>query len=340
MMNLRWSPLLLFACLCQGPGLLSAQETVGDTVMARVDGIPVLESEANRELARFLERLESYSPDQAEAMSRQAKKQVLQDLIGKLILVSVAQASGLTVSQTEIETRLKVVMQSIAPGGSPESFLQEAGISKAQLTEDVRRNLLIQKLVDLKTKDVAPPTDEQVAAFYEDNKARFFLEETVECRHIFFETEGLTDPAKIDVKRSQAEALRAMLLENPKLDFAQISREKSDGPTAENGGYLGFIRKADFLPEFTSVAFAQEVGKVGKVVQTSMGFHLIKVESRAPARQQELAEIRDQVRDAMLQRRRGEVMRQHVDQWRRAAKIELLVPLEGEGEGTEKSQAP
>jgi hypothetical protein len=33
-------------------------------------------------------------------------------------------------------------------------------------------------------------------------------------------------------------------------------------------------------------------------------------------------------------------MRQHVDQWRRAAKIELLVPLEGEGEGTEKSQVP
>jgi len=308
------------------PGaLLCAQ----NKIVAKVDGGAIYQSDVDRELGRFLARLQEFPPDQAEAMHRQAEQQIIQDLIGKQLLVNGARASGLTVSAAEIDERLTVVMKNIATGGSPESFLKEAGISKEQLAEDVRKNLLIQKLVDLKTKDVPGPTDDQLVAFFQENKARFFREETVECRQIFLTTEGLIDAAAIEAKRDQATALRKMLVENPGLEFARISKEKSDGPTAENGGYLGFMGQNDFLPAFTKAAFAQEVGKIGAVVRTELGFHIIKVESRSPARQPELAEVKDQVREGMLQRKRGEIMRQYVDECRRAAKIELLIPIPG-----------
>jgi parvulin-like peptidyl-prolyl isomerase len=326
----RW--LRLGTALALAVASSPAQERAGEVVVARVDGVPIYQMDVDRELAPLAGRLQSYAPDQAEAMLRQAERQIVQDLIGKLLLVNAAHANGLTVSQSEIDDRLKIVMKSIVSGGSPESFLQQAGISKADLTEDVRRNLLIQKLVDLKTNEIAPPTDEQITDFYETNRDKFFRQEAVECRQIFLDTEQLGSPAEVEAKRTQAEDLRKMLLENPGLDFAQVSQQKSEGPTAANGGYLGFIRQGDFLPEFTKAAFAQEVGKIGPVVQTQMGFHLIKVESRTPARLPPLAEIRDQVREGMLQRRKAELMKQLVDTWRKSTKIELLVPLEDSSE--------
>jgi parvulin-like peptidyl-prolyl isomerase len=88
------------------------------------------------------------------------------------------------------------------------------------------------------------------------------------------------------------------------------------------------MRERDFLPEFTKAAFAQKVGEIGQVVRTRMGFHIIKVESRTPARQPELLEIKDQVREGMLQMKRSEIMRRNIDEWRRVAKIELLMPLD------------
>ncbi len=306
-----------------------------DRPVVRVDGVTIYQSDVGRELGAFLDRLRGFPPDQAKAMSQQAEKQVIEDLIGKLLLVNAARSRGIQITDAEIDQRLAVVVKSIADGGSPESFLKEAGISKAELAEDVRRNLLIQKLVEDITKNVDPPTDAQIAGFYEENKVQFYREETIECRHIFFDLEGIQDEKQIDDKRRQAEALRTMLLENPGLDFGRISKEKSDGPTAENGGYLGFMRRGDFLPEFTDAAFAQQVGKIGNVVRTRMGYHLIKVESRSPARQPELLEIKDQVRDGMLQMKRAEIMRKNVDEWRRVAKIELLIPLEAEEKSTQ-----
>lgn len=319
----------LFAAVLLFTGLLPHPAGAEDRVLARVDGVPISQSDVERELGRLPDRLQGFPPDQAEAMRSQAERQALEDLVGKLLLVNAARAEGLEVSDAEIEQRLAVVMRSVATGGTPESFLEQAGISKAVLTEDVRRNLLIQKLVDRMTKDVAPPDPGQVEAFYEENKERFRREETIECRHIFLDLEGISDEAVIESKRREAEALRTMLLENPGLDFGRISAERSEGPTAENGGYLGFMREGDFLPEFTKAAFAQEVGKVGQVVRTRMGFHLIKVESRSPAGQPPLAEIRDEVRDGMLQMKRAEIMRRKVDEWRRGAKIESLVPETG-----------
>jgi peptidyl-prolyl cis-trans isomerase C len=328
LMNGAWFLRLIFSVSLLFLGAVPGRGEPEARILARVDGVPISASDVDRELGRLPDRLQGFSPDQAEAMRLQAERQALEDLIGKILLVNAARAEGLQVSDAEIDERLEVVMRSVAPGGTAGSFLKEAGISKDELAEDVRRNLLIQKLVERLTKDVVPPTAEQVEGFYEANKARFYREETVECRHIFFDLEGITDEAVIESKRRQAEALRAMLLENPGLDFGRISAERSEGPTAENGGYLGFMREGDFLPEFTKAAFAQEVGKVGQVVRTRLGFHLIKVESRSPARQPALAEIKDQVRDGMLQMKRAEIMRRKIDVWRRAAKIELLVPLE------------
>jgi parvulin-like peptidyl-prolyl isomerase len=293
-------------------------------VVVRVDATEIRRREVEREMAGRLADLASFPPEQAAAMRVQIEEEVLGDLVGKALLVNAARNEGLEVTEAELQARLDTVIATLAPGGSVESFLQEAGISRDELAEDVRRNLLIQKLVEAKTGDVPPPTDAQIEAFYEANRARFYQEETVECRHVFVDAEGITDPAELGKRRDRAEALRKMLLENPGLDFARVSREKSDGPTAENGGYLGFMREADFLPEFTKAAFSQGVGEVGPVVQTQLGFHIIKVESKVPARQPELKEIRDRVRGGMIQLRQGEIMRKWIDEWRRVAKIERV----------------
>jgi len=322
--GLKLGEIIIWALLLLGwAGIAWTQE---DPVLVRVDASEIRRSALLREIAGRLPGLDGFPPEQAAAMRAQMEEEALGDLIGKALLVNAARDAGLEVTPVELSARLETVVQSLAPGGSVASFLEKAGISREELEEDVRRNLLIQKLVDEKTRDVPLPTDEQVAAFFEANRTRFYQEETVECRHVFVDAEGVEDGAELAKRRARAAALRKMLVENPGLDFARVSREKSDGPTADNGGYLGFMREADFLPEFTKVAFAQKVGEIGAVVQTQLGFHIIKVESRVPARQPEFEEIQERVRGGMLQLRQGEIMRQLIDEWRRVAKIERVDP--------------
>lgn len=64
-------------------------------------------------------------------------------------------------------------------------------------------------------------------------------------------------------------------------DFAELAKEKSEGPSAENGGDLGEFGRGAMVPEFDEVIFEKaQVGEVyPELVQTMFGYHVIKVEN-------------------------------------------------------------
>jgi len=60
-------------------------------------------------------------------------------------------------------------------------------------------------------------------------------------------------------------------------DFETIAREKSvDLASGSNGGDLGKFTRGDLRPEFEDAVFRLKVGQISGVVQTNLGFHIIK----------------------------------------------------------------
>ena len=60
-------------------------------------------------------------------------------------------------------------------------------------------------------------------------------------------------------------------------EFDKVARRFSSCPSGKNGGDLGWFGKGMMVPEFETVAFEQEVGKVVGPVKTQFGYHVIKV---------------------------------------------------------------
>lgn len=72
-----------------------------------------------------------------------------------------------------------------------------------------------------------------------------------------------------------AEELRGRALKGE--DFAALAQEYSDDRgSAAQGGSLGKFRREQMVPEFSSAAFALEVGDVSAVVESGFGFHVIQ----------------------------------------------------------------
>ena len=59
-------------------------------------------------------------------------------------------------------------------------------------------------------------------------------------------------------------------------DFEELARTKSVDPSASNGGDLGFFGPGEMIPAFEQAAMALKVGEISGVVQTPIGFHIIK----------------------------------------------------------------
>ena len=129
----------------------------------------------------------------------------------------------------------------------------------AEAREQIARSLYVERYLEEQM------TEEALRAEYEQMKSDNANIKEVRARHILVETEDA------------ANALIAQLDDGA--DFAELARENSTGPTASNGGDLGYFTKDAMVPEFSNVAFATEAGTYSEEpVKTQFGWHVIMVE--------------------------------------------------------------
>ena len=100
---------------------------------------------------------------------------------------------------------------------------------------------------------------------------------------------------------TEAEANAIIAIATPQ-NFAQLAKEKSKGPSAQQGGDLGWFRREAMVPEFAAVAFSTPVGTVAKkAIKTQFGFHVILVEERNNSYVPPLDQVAPQLREELAQ---------------------------------------
>lgn len=166
-----------------------------------------------------------------------------------------------------------------------EKGLQDTEEFKKQL-ERTKKDLLIQVGINdiLSAINV---TDEEIKEFYESNPAMFKTGETAKAKHILVDTE---EEAKNIAKE----------IENGKA-FEDAAKEYSKCPSNAAGGDLGSFGRGQMVPEFDTVVFQIELGKVSEPVKTQFGYHLIKVEERNDSKSKSLDEVKETIKNWLTQ---------------------------------------
>lgn len=144
-------------------------------------------------------------------------------------------------------------------------------------TQDAIERLLDQALPKQAAEEPA------CLAYYDAHATRFVGAPLYDASHILLAAHR-GDQTSRALAKKHAEALRAELLASPEL-FERRARELSGCPSAANDGRLGQIALGDTEPEFEAALLPLEVGALSDVVETSAGYHVIRLEARAPGAQ-------------------------------------------------------
>jgi peptidyl-prolyl cis-trans isomerase C len=167
-----------------------------------------------------------------------------------------------------------------------------------------RSRLLMDSL--LASEGKAATTDEAMKKVYEEASKQITGEQEVHARHILVETED------------EAKAIKAELDKGG--DFAELAKKKSKDPGASDGGDLGFFTKEQMVPEFSTVAFALEPGKISDPVKSQFGWHIIKVEEKRSRKAPDFEQVKSQIETYVTRKAQAD----YVTKLREAAKVERM----------------
>ena len=131
-------------------------------------------------------------------------------------------------------------------------------------------------------------SEEEIKEYYNSHKEDFQDDEKCKLKYALFSIET----TKQDTQRIFQEAQTLILRIESGEDFAELARQHSLDPTAENGGDLGYFSKGDMIESFEKAAFSAEKGEAAGPVETDYGYHIIKIFDKKVNRKGEIDSVK------------------------------------------------
>lgn len=149
-------------------------------------------------------------------------------------------------------------------------------------------------------------SEKEAEDYYRTHRdAKFYQPKGIRLRHILLRLPAGGDPKQREAVRSKAEA--ALQESRAGKDFAGLARKYSEDPSAAQGGDAGWFAQGQLLPPVEKAAFALKKGEISGVVESALGYHILKAEEVREAKTKGLKEAREEiVRAIKAERGRGE----------------------------------
>ncbi|MDP9264078.1 MAG: peptidyl-prolyl cis-trans isomerase [Acidobacteriota bacterium] len=179
----------------------------------------------------------------------------------------------------------------------------------------------------------APVTRDDLQRYYNERQDQFRVPEVVSVRHILIKTpapgpDGKVDSRGVEAARDRAQDLLKQLKAGAK--FEDLAKKYSEDPgSKDNGGLYEKVERGRMVAEFDKAAFSLPKGQLSDLVQTSFGFHIMRVEDHQSAHLRSLDEVKGEIEPTVAQEKAG----------RAAEALSRTLESEGRTLGLEKAAA-
>jgi peptidyl-prolyl cis-trans isomerase SurA len=309
----------VLALLTASPG------EVVDRVAATVDGEVVTLSEIEDRAGPELRRASVLSGKEGEEARAKALRRALDLLVAEKLLAKQAKALGLEVSEAQVDAAVEdVKARNRFDDAQLERALTEQGLDRASFRAQIRRELETYQVMQAKVRARGKVTDEDLKNYFQSHPQEFEGDPELHVRHIFLPLAEDAGPADEAKARAAGEKVLQRLKTGE--DFAKVAREVSKGPSAKDGGDLGWLKRGTIHKTLEDAAFALEDGKFSGLVRAGPGLHIVKVEARRLGGSRTFEEAKEEIRNRLLEEQLGQTRQQVLDELRKAAVVEVKIP--------------
>ncbi len=294
--------LILLSAGCDRKGESAPDEDPG--VVLRVGDRKVSIDEYHAALRRLLpEGTASIGAEELKAI----KRNLVEQMIEEELILREAERLGIEVSDSELRAEVRTIKRGYAKKAFDDAIVSRYG-DMERWREEIRKKLLIRKVVDRVINSRIEGSVEEARVYYEENIDDYVVPDQIRARMILVKTE---------------EEAREVLKRLKKEDFAKVAREVSISPEAKDGGDLGFFSRGEMPEEFEEVVFKLRKGRISDIVQTPYGYHIFKVEEKKKGRKLKFDDVKDRIMEKLKREKADMEFRRWMIELKKTAKIEV-----------------
>jgi peptidyl-prolyl cis-trans isomerase SurA len=207
-------------------------------------------------------------------------REVLEQFITEKLLDAEIREAGIKVTDQDIEIYIDQIKQkNRLTDADLKTALSREGQTLQAYKASVRAELEKGELINRQVRKKVNITDEDVERYYKLNSKNYRADDRARIRHILLPLSEKASPEEVQAAVARGNELYDQIAAGE--DFARLAQKYSDGAGRESGGDIGWVNRGTLLKPIEDAAFDKlSVGEVSRPIRSSMGLHLVKLESR------------------------------------------------------------
>jgi peptidyl-prolyl cis-trans isomerase C len=288
-------------------------------VVAQVNGVDISGDAISRQLKKAAKQYKKRGMPLNTDQEKAAAKKLIDDEIGRTLLVLKAKDSGISITKAMLEKRIQEVQAKFRSEAIFAHKLADRGMTLEQYKSELEIDSYIDKIIKKEIEPKIQIPDNETHDYYEKNKSKFTQQEQVRASIIllkFNPAEGKVGEQKT-LKQFQSILGQA----RSGTDFSALAKKFSQDSLASLGGDLGYFTRKQMLPAFSDRAFKLKKGEVSDIFRTGHGFHILKVTDKKPAGTSPFEAEKEKIQSFLSQKKVSQATREYIEVLKKQAKI-------------------
>jgi peptidyl-prolyl cis-trans isomerase SurA len=307
----------------------SPRADILEQILVKVNGDIITKTDLEqRQIAALRQRDPNFRPsDDAELRKAltEITPEVIVNAVDELLMIQRGRELGYALGAEQFRNIVDSIKKEnkIETEEAFQAALKQEGMTLEDLRKQIERNMLASRVQQVEVAGKIAVSEDEVKQYYDSAKESFTTQPQLTLREITINVpanEKGINVAEDDAARAKAEDLRKRAEAGE--PFAQLAADASDSASKANGGLVGPINRSDLSPELLKEITPLKVGQVTRVLRTTRGYQIIKLEAATETKVKTMDEARAEIADKVAQQKQRGQLRQYLTHLRGQAIID------------------
>jgi peptidyl-prolyl cis-trans isomerase SurA len=238
--------------------------------------------------------------DEERRMIYELREKVLNQMIDETLTDQEIRRYNIQVSEEAIDNTIEEMKKrAYMTDQQLRDSLQKEGLTMTEYRERMKNQILRIRLVNREVKSKIVITDEDIRAYYNENKAKYVGEGSVHLRQIMVNIPSEADEEGKQAIRDKLSLIRQQVMAGA--SFEAMAREHTESPIANDGGDLGTFAMNELSPQILDALTGLKAGDVTGVLENERSMQIYYVQTMTVGGSKSLEDVSSEIENILYE---------------------------------------